>query len=369
MGKLYISDRPPIDAIVSSDGSIYGGSALAFSDILGDHQFSVMAYQVREFRSFALGYLNQKRRFQYAINAFQYTLYYYPYQSYYDPALYSLSRPNDAIATRKITGASAAAYYPLSKFTRLEGSFGLFNYKEESLGYAAFGSSDMRSSYFINGTMLTATFSITSETTRFKQYGPAAGQTYRLSVAQGIPVTDRFISNTTWEADYRHYFYLGSDALLAFRAEGFMSRGRNPFLGYYGGNNQVRSAYYYSLIGTEYWFADAEFRFPLIGPASTLIGPVGPVRGVLFFDITRSKYGPYPAKYYRPDDDPASATFGNLLTLDAIGSFGGGIEFFLFGFPAHVEFAKRLEWASISSPFSFNATGSFATKFWIGFDF
>lgn len=370
MGPLYISQRPPIDAMVASDGSLYGGSALAFSDILGDHQFSVMAYQVRELRSFALGYLNQKRRFQYALNAFQSSLYYYPYQSYYDPALYALTRQSDAIATRKITGAAISAYYPLSKFTRLEGSFGLFSYEEETSAYAAalmggYGGSG----YFVNGTMLSARFSITSETTRFKAYGPASGGTWRLSVAPSLPAASAFLSNTTWEADLRKYFYVGADALLALRAQGYMCRGRDRFLGFYGGNNQVRSAYYYGLVGTEYWFAGAELRFPLIATASTLIGPIGPLRGAVFADVTRNKYGPYPAKFYRTDDDPTSSTYGGILTFDAIGSFGAGLELFVFGLPIHIEFAKRLEWADIGKPFSFGSYGTYATKFWIGYDF
>ena len=371
MGKLYISQRPPIDAMVASDGSIYGGSALAFSDMMGDHQFSVMAYQVRELRSFALGYLNQKRRFQYSIDAFQYTLYYYPYQNYYDPSLYALTRQSDAITTRKISGAAVSAYYPLSKFTRLEASLGLYSYEEESQGYGSefAGGGYGRSNFFINGTLLAARLSITSETTRFKTYGPAAGGTYRLSVSPALPAADSLISNTTWEADARKYFYLGADVLLAFRAQGFLSGGRNRFLGYYGGNNQVRSAYYYGIVGTEHWFAGAELRFPLVGTASTIVGPVGPVRGVLFFDITRNKYGTYPAKFYRTDDDPSSATFGNALTFDAIGSFGAGFEFFVFGLPVHIEFAKRLEWESIGKPFSLGTYGSYAAKFWIGYDF
>jgi outer membrane protein assembly factor BamA len=188
-------------------------------------------------------------------------------------------------------------------------------------------------------------------------------------MSPALPAASSLISNTTWEADARKYFYFGADALLALRAQGFLSRGRNPFLGYYGGNNQVRSAYYYGIVGTEYWFAGAELRFPLVGTAATIIGPVGPVRGVLFFDVTRNKYGVYPAKFYRTDDDPASVTYGSLLTFDAIGSFGAGFEFFVFGIPVHIEFAKRLEWASIGKPLSFGTFGSYATKFWIGYDF
>ncbi len=370
MGKLYISSRPPVDAIISSDGSIYGGSALAFTDILGDYTFSVTAYQVREFRSMFLGYLNQKKRFQWAVDAFQYTLYYYPNSYYYDPTLWNWTTYQDAIATRKITGVSSSAYYPLNKYVRAEGSFGYYHYEEEFLDPSGLGLGSAGAyGYFLNGNMVSASFALTGETTRFKIYGPAAGSTFRLSVTQTLPVAEDFISNTTFEADLRKYFYIGADFLFAFRGQGFLSAGRDRFLGYYGGNNTVRSAYFYSLVGTEYWIGNAEFRFPLINAASTIIGQIGPVRGVLFFDITRNKYGDYPAKFYRWDTDPSSVTYGDLLTIEAIGSYGYGVEFFIFGLPVHIEFAKRLEWPSMSKPFNFRAFGNFETNFWIGFDF
>jgi hypothetical protein len=54
---------------------------------------------------------------------------------------------------------------------------------------------------------------------------------------------------------------------------------------------------------------------------------------------------------------------------DAIGSYGYGVEFFLFGFPFHLEFAKWIEWPDISRPFSLQSYGNFRTRFWVGYDF
>ena len=370
MGKLYVASRPPIDAILSTDGSIYGGSSLAFTDILGDHTFSIAAYQVRDFRSIFLGYLNQKRRFQWSITAFQYTVYYYPDLYYYDPTLWSNMNYQDALATQKITGASVSAYYPLSRYVRAEGSFGFFHYEGDFYDPYSLGTmASMASGYFLNGDILSAAVSVTGETTRFKQYGPASGNAFRLALDLALPAAEKFLHNTTLEADLRQYIYLGSDFLAAFRLRGFASLGRDPYLGYYGGNNQVRSANFYSLLATKYWYANAEFRLPLINAASTIIGPVGPFRGVLFFDVTQSQFRGYPAKFYRYDPDFSSSGFPFYREFSAIGSFGYGIEFFIFGLPVHVEFAKRLEWTSLSNPFGFSAFGGFITNFWIGYDF
>ena len=144
--------------------------------------------------------------------------------------------------------------------------------------------------------------------------------------------------------------------------------GRNPYIFYWGGNNQVRSSYYYNIVGNEGWYANLEFRIPLVNVANTIIGQIGPVRGVFFVDMTRSKLKGYPAKFYEVEYN----AFGipvRLREADAIGSIGFGFQFFLFGLPLHLDWAKRLEIADISRPFSIKSYGNYELKFWIGFDF
>jgi len=366
IGKLYLTARPPIDTMISSDGSFYGGSAISFSDILGDYSFLAIAYQVRSFRSYYFAFLNQKRRFQYMVSAFSYTQFYYSPYEYYDPYAYNLLNYSDAIVTRKIMGLDLSSYYPFNRYYRLQASLGYFRYEENFLNpYLAPG----RGSPFWNGNLLSASFSLVGETTRFKSYGPESGNTFALSLSQAIPVSSSFFKSTTVDADLRQYFRLGPDTLFAFRLYGFASRGENPFIFYFGGNNQVRSADYYSIVGTEGWFGNLEFRAPLINMASTLIGPIGPIRGVLFFDIIRAKMKGYKAKFavFGENFD----IFGNptFYLVDAIGSFGYGFQFFLLGLPFHLEFAKWIEWRNISKPFDIDARGKFRLKFWIGYDF
>jgi len=134
---------------------------------------------------------------------------------------------------------------------------------------------------------------------------------------------------------------------------------------YFGGNNQVRSSYYYNLIGHEGWYANLEFRFPLINLASTLIGQIGPIRGTLFVDLARAKLKGYPAQFYRFSGDLRNP----LVAFDALGSYGFGLEFFFLGFPLHLDFVKRIEVPDLSNPFDFNTIGKWQTKFWVGFDF
>jgi hypothetical protein len=327
-----------------------------------------MAYQVRNFRSYNFSYINQKRRFQYMASAYQYTVFYYPPYAYYDPYLYNFLSYRDSIATRKITGVNVMGYYPFNTYYRVQGGLSFLNYEEDF--YDPFLLRSLTPggggfTYFWNGNALSASFSLIGETTRFNYYGPMTGNTFRLSLTQAVPFSDSFISSTTVELDARQYLYLGGDTLFAFRFNGFASRGKNPYITYFGGNNEVRSADYYSLIGHEGWYANAEFRFPLVNAANTLIGQIGPVRGTFFFDIARTKIKGFPAKFYRYTGNPSNP----IAESDALGSLGYGFEFFLLGFPIHLEFVKRLEFHDLSQPFDIDIVGDFMTRFWIGFDF
>jgi Tol biopolymer transport system component len=363
IGKLYLTSRPPIDTVLTTDGSLYGGTALSFSDLLGDYSIFIMAYQVRSFKSYQFSFLNQKRRLQYMASAFQYTLYYY-LNTYYDPFYYDRLTYFDATAVRKITGINFSAYYPFNKYYRTQASIGYYNYEEDYLM-----ASPGTYAQFWNGSILSASIALIGETTRFKYpYGPIAGNTFMLSLTQALPVSSSFLQNTTFEADLRKYLNISSDALLAVRFKGFFSRGKNPYVFYWGGNNEVRSSDFYSIIANEGWFTNLEFRFPLINALSTIIGQLGPVRGTIFFDITRAKIKGYPAKFYTYTGDDALG-FPQFRQADAIGSYGYGFEFFFLGLPIHLEFVRRLEFPDLSNPFNMDREGNFKTRFWIGFDF
>ncbi|MFC2169348.1 hypothetical protein ACFLRM_02120 [Acidobacteriota bacterium] len=365
LGKFYMQSKPPLEAIISTDGSVYGGTAIAFSDLLGDRTFTLTAYQTQSFRSYFFYFLNQKRRLAYMASAYQYTIFYYPPYAYYDSSFYRALSYRDAQATRKITGASLSAYYPFNKYYRVQASLGFSQYEEDFFNSFIRAGSANTYNYFWNGNQLYASLALTGETTRFKAYGPASGSTFRVALTQALPVSDRFLSNTTVETDFRKYLYLGGDALFAFRLNAFGSFGKNPYISYFGGNNQVRSENYFGIVANEGWFANLEFRFPVLNTASSLIGQIGPVRGVFFFDIARSKLKGFDAKFYRYDPD-----INAIIESEAIGSYGFGFQFFFLGFPMHLEFVKRVEVPAFSHPLDIFSYGQkFRTRFWIGFDF
>lgn len=370
LSKLYLNNRPPIGAILSTDGSIYGGTALSFSDLLGDHNFSLLAYQVRSFRSYNFSYANLKNRFQYMAEAFQYTIYYYAPYSYLDPTYYEFLSYRDALATRTMMGARIFGYYPFNRFYRAQFGLSFLNYEEDFYDpyiNQGLGQTNQQYGYFLNGNSLSVEAALVGETTNFRYYGPYSGNTFMLSLLQTIPVTENFISNTTTQIDLRQYLPIGGNSLFAFRLNIMASIGKTPYIFYWGGNNQVRSSYYYNIIGNTGWYANMEFRIPLVNVANTIIGQIGPIRGVFFLDMTRSKIKGYEAVIYDVDWD--TYDYPVLVKSDAIGSYGFGFQFFFLGLPMHFEWAKRLEIEDISSPLSIKSRGKFKLKFWIGFDF
>ena len=176
--------------------------------------------------------------------------------------------------------------------------------------------------------------------------------------------------NTTVRGDLRQYVYLGSDFLFAFRFKGFASRGRDPYVFYWGGNNEVRAVDFYTIVGTEGWYFNAEFRYPIVNAASTLIGQIGPIRGTFFFDVTRAKMPGSPAQIVLLEPNPLSPFLPPVYNVyDAIGSYGYGFEAFFLGLPIHLEFAKLLIFEDFSKPWEMNSKGGWRTVFWIGWDF
>ena len=93
---------------VTSSGDFFGGSAVALSDVLGDHNFMMTAVSLREFRSYEGTYLNLSRRLHWGATAFDFTQFFYaaPYDLIPD-----YSR-RGAFATQRYSGAVALAQYP-----------------------------------------------------------------------------------------------------------------------------------------------------------------------------------------------------------------------------------------------------------------
>ena len=75
--KLFLEGRPPVNVGVTSGGDIFGGTAVTFTDVLGDQQFNIYAESVSQYRTLSFSYTNLSRRLQYALQGFSQTQFYY----------------------------------------------------------------------------------------------------------------------------------------------------------------------------------------------------------------------------------------------------------------------------------------------------
>jgi len=154
------------------------------------------------------------------------------------------------------------------------------------------------------------------------------------------------------QADFRKYLRLDNNTLLAFRLSGAKLGGPNALLHWTGGNNTFRSADLYRLIGNNYFLFNAEFRFPIIHAALTPIGIIGPIRGVFFFDLGGIWFNGQDFRFFEEGE--------GLKLQDARSSYGFGIQFYLFGYPFHLEWVWKTNLAQKKY---------YGVNFWIGFDF
>lgn len=368
--KLFLEGRPPLNVGITSSGDLFGGSQVALSDVLGDHNLVVTASSLREFRSYAGTYVNLSRRLHYGLSGFDYTRFFYaaPYglsQGYY-------SRQG-AFATQRYTGALALAEYPLSRERRIEFSAGVVRVKEQfenavdeqTVRDAAAGQGT--EVFLNNGSVAPLRAAVVEETTRFREFGPLSGHTFSLAF-EYAPSLGGTLSRRTLDGDLRYYQRVGSTSMvLATRLRGFHSSGDRPDIFYFGGNMELRGFPYYSFAGSQGFFANAEVRFPVIDVMKTPLGLLGPVRGTVYVGVGGAKFKGEPYRFSSSDPGVSyvrDAVFGDPVSgfhlVDGRASYGLGLQFFLFGYPLHFDWSKLTD-LKVNAPSRLD--------FWIGFDF
>jgi hypothetical protein len=383
---LYLEGRPPINVGVTSEGDFFGGTAIGLTDVLGDQLFTFTVLSVREFRTYDGRYINLASRLHYGFEAFDITSFFYAYPyGVYQPGYYGYYGRGDAIATQRFSGGQVFVEYPFDKFRRVDVGVGIVKVAEQyqnadTEAYICQQAALYGTPCFLNnGWQLPISVTLVQETTRFAEFGPLAGSTFSLGF-RVAPKIGSFLERKTVDVDLRKYLRLGStSALLAFRGRGFYSTGDNPDYFWFGGNMELRGYPYYGFVGNQGFFANAEFRFPLVNLAATPIGLLGPVRGTVYFGIGGSRLAggdcsqstatqcvPYTFSSSQPSvsyiNDPI---FGQTVTgwhlVDGRASYGFGLQLFLLGYPLHFDWTKFTDFGVTSNSWNFN--------FWIGYDF
>ncbi|UCH95232.1 MAG: BamA/TamA family outer membrane protein [Candidatus Aminicenantes bacterium] len=347
MSKLFIQSLPPLGVSIGTDGALWGYSYLNLSDLMGDHNFIFQFSSFYGYRSYHMIYLNQKRRLQ------LFTHLYSSKDSYYYNYNYAVINPYDRRNYRTLReqhGGEVGFWYPFNRSYRLEATASFYK-QIENLDNIYLGT-DLPYGQFVNGWAVPLRVSLVGDTILFMGYGPNRGHTFKFTFEKYFGLGDNFIDAYAFEGDFRKYFRLDNNTLLALRLFGFKSGGKTPLLFWTGGNNTIRSVGFWRLTGDNMFLFNAEFRFPLLHQAWSLIGPLGPIRGVFFFDLGGVWFSEQKFRFFQE---------GRGIALETpIASYGFGLQFFFLGYPMHLEWVWRTD---------LRRRAYYGINFWIGFDF
>ena len=131
---------------------------------------------------------------------------------------------------------------------------------------------------------------------------------------------------------------------------------------------ELRGYPYLSIVGSQGWFANAEFRFPIIDVMKTPIGILGPVRGTLFAGIGGAHFQGDNYEFGTSDEGRSYVRDHDLRRAGVRVSPGGRTRVvrcraavLLPGLPACTSTGRR-------SP-TWRCTRRWQFSFWIGYDF
>lgn len=343
--RVLIAGRPSVITGVSGD-TFAVASGVVLQDILGDQEFRFFTSRIRGFQSYNVGYLDLRHRFQYLSDFL------------FDDDFFFAPLPTDVanqvgfgadIVRSRIYGGRIISQYPFSRFYRAEFSAGIFDLSQKFYDpnvqelYEDFLRESGQADALAAGGYLPLGIALVGETTRFREFGPLTGFTFRLSVNFSPNVNEDWVSRTIYEADIRKYFRIHGRSVLAFRGRGFHTTGNDPVIFSFGGGQDVRGFDFREIIGTTGGIANSEFRFPLF--PNPRVPFLGQLRGKVFVDYFRAGFKSY-------DDELIALPQNNFVVRevdgqvfvmdleDGAGSVGVGFTVFAGGLPFNFDFSK-----------------------------
>jgi Tol biopolymer transport system component len=335
----YIA-RPSIGYARDNFGrGFFGGTAISLSDILGNHQLIFAGYvngRISEAQVLA-AYANLSRRIQWLTGISQEPYY------FYEPSQIRVGTPAPGLNTfvtnvRRLVVRSAfgQAYYPISRFQRIEGSLRMANVDDAILSIlepydpgSGFATEEpvLETVNRPGVNYLQPSVALVFDNSLFGYTAPFYGKRWRIELAHTMG--DWRYSQIT--VDYRRYdgivgpivfatrlLYFGrigrdADRFRIFAGSTELLRGntsgsyrRNECLNSNDTGTETGCNELDRLVGTQFGVASAELRFPILTPAIHFV-PQGfpPIEGGLFYDVGMAWDGRSDLRWSRrPGDDP-----------------------------------------------------------------
>ncbi|MDL2716972.1 MAG: hypothetical protein PT977_04390 [Acidobacteriota bacterium] len=342
--KLFL-DNAQVLAGINTDQTFVSQVVLSFSDYLGDHRAFFQFDSVSTFSNFRLGFFNISKRFQWGLQVYDQRQYFYGYN--YETGDFT----RDQRISRD-TGISLSGYYPISRYTRLEGNVGFLS-RSLDVPYAISNADGSQAVFYDPRTdnVPTVGVGISYDTTRYAAFGPIGGKRMDLNF-QYTPSFQKGESSLSFDGfmDARIYIPLSRRVLIAMRGFAAFSRGAAPTVFSFGGLDTLRGYDYRSVFGNNAFYVNAELRFPLIDLLATPVLQFGGIRGHVFCDVAGGWL-----------KDAGFQFIKDARLKNGLSSFGAGFSVYFLGLPWNVDWAKQWDWNS--------SLTDWTTSFYIGYTF
>jgi outer membrane protein assembly factor BamA len=199
------------------------------------------------------------------------------------------------------------------------------------------------------------------DTTFWKRYGPHKGARWEARYYYSYD-TDRGGALTqNIELDARAYVPTSQRSEFALRAWIGIADGNQPWIYSFGGLDTLRGYPTRSLSGNRTWFANIEWRFPLVDRMDLAFLRIGGIRARIFFDVGAAWYENSDGDQFNMFGQPGYTFIEDRTLIDGVSSYGWGLDLNLFGLPLHWDWVKIWNFDE--------ALTDWETNFWIGVRF
>jgi outer membrane protein assembly factor BamA len=318
---------------------------LTFSDYLGDRRIVGVFSSLESFSNFDVIYADLGQRLQWQVHLFD-------NRSYFIAEDFIEGDVERGRAYYKQTGLIGSLLYPFSFYTRAElgGGYLLREFLAQSFEIDPETGEFVPTLVPIDDNFPLAQASLVGDSTRFTSWGPVSGRRWRLDSFYAPDLDESGTLFWNSDLDVRQYLQVTQRSNLALRGFFGYATGNQPTPYSFGGLDTLRGTDFREFSGDRVFFANVEYRFPLIDVVATPILVFQGVRGVIFFDVGGAWYNDF------EDFDFYNSDEGRLE--DAVAAYGWGFTMRLFGLDLNWDFAKRYDFKE--------AEDGFRTSFWIG---
>jgi Tol biopolymer transport system component len=329
---------------VDDNQTYVGRVVLSFSDNLGDRRILADLSSVDSFSNFNIQYADLSDRLQWQVNLFDSREYYVGV----DTVRGEFIRDQKAYS---VTGAIGSILYPFSFYRRAELGVGYIfrDYAfprlvvDPATGAGRYVYDEFSDDFpLVQGALV-------GDSTRFAGWGPIAGRRWRVEALWAPDFDESGTKMESVSVDARQYLPVTLRSNVAVRAFAGATDGNNPSLVYFGGLDTIRGTRFRELVGDRGFFANIEYRFPLIDYIATPFIAFQGLRGVVFFDVGGAWFHDDPFYDFYDEDESR--------LRDGIAAYGYGMTVRFLGLDLNWDIARRWD---------FKDELDTQTSFWIG---